>query len=563
MNKNYILIKILTLIFLIFSLSIVIIPTINTLSAQSTITKIALNPVKGIVGANLIISGENFAGSSATITWDSKVVAKDININDGRFKHIIPVPESSKGKHTVSVTDNSNWAGSAAVADFNILPSIKLSPNAIEKTSQFSISGQGFIANESNVNIILDGNTFSHDSINANTLGTWNISLSFNNIDKGRHTISASGPSTNSSEIGEVPLIVIPWAEVEPTSGPVGTQLLIYGWGFRHNEDGITITMDNEIIETNITAEMDGSLIADGSRKENGDYRASVYIPETTKGEHIIGIYGSSFTPKGIFPDHLFKVIPQLSIEPDRGKKAAIISIKGTGFAKGEGINLKYDDVEINTGITADDTGTFNFEFVIPQSTREEHLFSAIGNAANSATAKFILENIEGNIIPTVLEPANGQKVSAFNSIGEVYTGIFQYIGGLGNYLKGKQSKTDGDVVTVLRWAMSGETGNWEFLLQVSKYPDFSSLSLEKHVPSGTEYKITRHDALPNGIYYWRVNANSEEGKITQWSEVNQFEIIPIPTNIAIISWVLLLVIIAAIVFIIILIRANITKYHY
>ena len=96
-----------------------------------------------------------------------------------------------------------------------------------------------------------------------------------------------------------------PYIKMQPLTGPAGTKLNIYGWGFRANEDGITVTWDGEIITVNIRAETDGSVIIDGSSVppgspiHDGTTRAVIYVPPSTQGTHILGVYGSSFTPKG------------------------------------------------------------------------------------------------------------------------------------------------------------------------------------------------------------------------------------------------------------------------
>jgi hypothetical protein len=51
-------------------------------------------------------------------------------------------------------------------------------------------------------------------------------------------------------------------AEVEPVSGPVGTEITVSGAGFRTSEDGITITYDGKIIMTNIVADTVGTTTA-------------------------------------------------------------------------------------------------------------------------------------------------------------------------------------------------------------------------------------------------------------------------------------------------------------
>jgi hypothetical protein len=546
------------------------IPLKTNLLAQDSPTKIMITPSSGMVGSSLKVSGRDFAGTLATISLDGRVVAKEIPMAVGDFEYTATIPEATKGTHTLEVTDNSNWAGSSAKAEFTVTPSIKLFPGVIESNSSFTVYGYGFEANEINIKISLDGKDVMTGHIDANRFGSWTAMINVPTLARGRHTVSVHGSSTEASELTQLSLIVAPYAEVSPDSGPVGTQLMIYAWGFRHNEDGLTITWDNKIIKTNVEAENDGSLILDGSPrttistiKGKGDTYESVFVPPTTRGDHSVGIYGSSFTPRGTFPEHIFTVTPGLILDPDKGKKADIIQVTGTGFSKDEKVSLKYGDGEVRNDLIADATGTFKLEFVIPQNTTQDTIFSAAGNQGNTAQAKFILLQTGASAIPILLEPANGQIISAFNSVGDVYLGVFNYLAGLGSYLNGGANQRSKDNLTTLRWVIAGENIQLNYVLQISSNPRFDTVDLEKNVSDGTEYYLTRTDGLATGNYYWHIKGIDINGNTTEWSDTSQFQIAPVQTQIMVISWIILLLVIVAIVFIIILIRANIKKYRY
>src|SRR4030042_4775857 len=94
----------------------------------------------------------------------------------------------------------------------------------------------------------------------------------------------------------------------------------------------------------NIRAEIDGSLIVDGSKVPNsssaytGDTRETIYVPPTTQGRHILGVYGSSFTPRGIVNDTTFEVVPAIKLLSEPSIKGTQVTITGTGFASNEAI---------------------------------------------------------------------------------------------------------------------------------------------------------------------------------------------------------------------------------
>lgn len=207
-----------------------------------------------------------------------------------------------------------------------------------------------------------------------------------------------------------------PYVKVTPVSGPVGTKIFIYGWGFRANEDGVTITWDGEIILCNIRAELDGSLMLDGSkvphisRAYTGDTRVTIYVPPTTQGRHILGVYGSSFTPRGIVNDTVFDVTPSIKLQTEPNIKGTQVTIMGTGFASNEIITISLDKTSTNASATADSTGSFNAILVIPTTKGKEYIIDASGNKGNSAQANFTI---------TLTKPVPAEKVPA---LAEVYS---------------------------------------------------------------------------------------------------------------------------------------------
>ncbi len=188
-----------------------------------------------------------------------------------------------------------------------------------------------------------------------------------------------------------------PYVRIMPLSGPSGTHLCIYGWGFRGNEDGITITWDGEIIYCNIRAEIDGSLIVDGSKVPHsssaysGDSRAVIYVPSTTRGKHVIGVYGSSFTPVGVVKDTEFEVTPKITVSTKPSIKGTEVEINGTGFDSRETITINVDNKIADVNTSSDNTGTFNTTVVTPTIKGISYSVVASGNKGNLAQTKFIV----------------------------------------------------------------------------------------------------------------------------------------------------------------------------
>jgi tetratricopeptide (TPR) repeat protein len=200
-----------------------------------------------------------------------------------------------------------------------------------------------------------------------------------------------SPPGNDVPRQGKYPLI--PYVQIEPVSGPVGTKLFIYGWGFRTGEDGMTVTWDDEIILCNVVAEVDGSLIIDGSKRLDGTTRETIYVPESTQGIHIIGVYGSSFTPIGVVNDTEFEIIPNIRSVPEPDIKGTKVNITGTGFASNEVVSLSIESMvsDEDTTATADELGSFEAAIIVPTLKETQYGVIASGNRGNSAEAGFTI----------------------------------------------------------------------------------------------------------------------------------------------------------------------------
>jgi tetratricopeptide (TPR) repeat protein len=208
-------------------------------------------------------------------------------------------------------------------------------------------------------------------------------------------------PDNSEPRRGKFP--TVPYVQIEPVYGPVGTKLYIYGWGFRTGEDGLTITWDREIIMCNIVAEKDGSMIVDGSKREDGTTRETLYVPESTKGDHIIGVYGSSFTPIGVVNDTVFEVVPEIKLSPEPDIKGTKVSIAGTGFTGGETVTVNVGEGITEVTATADDNGSFHTSVIVPTIKGNTYAISVSGDRGDSAQADFVI-SLE-RPVPTGQEP--------------------------------------------------------------------------------------------------------------------------------------------------------------
>jgi tetratricopeptide (TPR) repeat protein len=275
-----------------------------------------------------------------------------------------------------------------------------------------------------------------------------------------------------------------PYVKVTPVSGPVGTKIFIYGWGFRANEDGMTITWDGEIIICNIRAELDGSLMLDGSkvphisRAYTGDTRETVYVPPTTRGRHILGVYGSSFTPRGIVNDTVFEVTPEIKLQLEPSIKGTQVTITGTGFASNEIITISLDKTATNITATADNTGSFNAVLIIPTTKGKEYTIAASGNKGNSAQNSFSI---------TLTKPVPTEQVPA---VAEVYGNR-----GYAHFKKAQWALAIADLDRAYTRDPALNRGSWnkDWALEKQKHWDMVIADYEKIIALLTSSAVPQH----------------------------------------------------------------------
>jgi hypothetical protein len=526
---------------------------------------ITLTPPSGTVGTPVTLTGEKFAGRLASIFWDKQLLAKGIPISEsGNINYTLVIPPAVKGEHSIFITDDSNWATSTASFSYVVTPGLKIFPSSGKQQTQITIAGTGFTSLEKEIRIVWDGSVTTHAPSSADKFGSWDTSFIVPGTNKGEHIIGASGSSTTAAEVNKIPFIVYPWIKVSPTSGTVGTRISIYGWGFRQNEDGVTISWDGDIIVTNIRAETDGTIIIDGSKRTSGmamqgsDTYESVFVPPTTSGKHILVVYGSSFTPKGVLPETVFEVLPQISIQPTSGNKGTQVTVSGAGFAGGENVNISFDGIPVATKIRANDNGSYEAIFSAPQGKNKENKITASGDKGNSAQTNFTTERvILGG--PQLIYPERGAKLAIFDSLGSVVGGSAKYLIGLFDYLNGQKSEVSNLLIN-FSWSKFNEPATLSYNLQISKDSRFSSFNVDKRDIKNNSTLLAKDTNFTAGRYYWRVRSIDNAGSEGDWSDIGDFEIISMPPLVTTFTIIIVVLIIAAIVFGILTIWSNLRR---
>jgi hypothetical protein len=498
-------------------------------------TSIALNPNSGKIGARIELTGDGFIGKAATIYWDDKKIVQNVPVSkSGQISYTFEVPASSKGQHTVKVTDDSNWSNITATAGFMITPGIIAEPPFGKTGTRIYLFGYGFAPNEGGVKLTWDSAQLSKSPIQADRSGSWSTQFDVPTAPKGEYMIEVSTESTAAGEIPGLVFTVGPFCKSTPKSGPVGTKITLSGVGFRPGEDGITFTWDGPIIDTNVVA------------RPNGSFSYDIIAPPSVKGRHIIRIYGSSFTPIGIVPDLEFEITPSITLTPSNVINSKDLKIDGTGFNPGEAIAINYDRTNTGNTTTTDAKGNFSATIKMPSKPGKEHTVEAAGNKGGLAQAKFV-SGVLPPPIPQLLFPGPGAAVQSSNSVVDVIINMFKSIGSLfSRNSTGGTRETDG-AITTMNWSISGDQTGVKYSLQVARNPDFVDIAFQKDGLETTNYNLDKSNLRSPGTYYWRVRASNENGDLSAWSNYWKLDYVatsPLVTTIAVTILILLLALI-------------------
>lgn len=531
------------------ALSVILSSMLFILPSKVHATTINIDPTKGVIGAKISLTGEGFIGKLASIYWDDKKIIQNVPVSkQGQINYTFEIPSTTKGTHIIKVTDDSNWSNITASMNFIVVPSINMEPPWGKPQNSITIVGNGFAPGETGIKTYFDGKALSKLPVSADKSGTWYSMFTVPDLPKGEYIIGVSGDSTQPGETPDIVFTVAPFCKATPLSGPVGTKITLSGVGFRPGEDGMTFTWDGPILDTNVVA------------RPNGSFDFDIFVPPSVKGRHIIGIYGSSFTPKGIVPDIEFEVTSSITITPSDMFNSKDLLIKGSGYNAGELISITYDKTNTGKSTTTDGKGSFSVVIQSLSTPGKNHVIVATGNKGAVAQETYV-SAVVAPAAPTLLYPGSGAKIQTYNSVLDVMFSIFKYLGGIFDAFTGSQQKMNDTVMSAMNWDVSGDKTGLKYTLQISKTSDFSAIVLLKEGITATTYQVNKSNLPLAGTYYWRVKAISDNGLSSPWSNTSQFEVIAASPLIFTISIVIIVLILAIIIFAVIaLINRNRVK---
>lgn len=532
---------------------------------------LTLTPGQGFVGSDVsIINITAYGSGEYQILWGDARQMIAQGTTAGMTNLVFTVPESARGKQKVALRVGSNVYD----GEFKVLPFIRLSAKEGYVAGSVSVTGNGFNANETNIEVTFGGIALATGVLTDNR-GNWQASFKIPPMRGGTVTIDAGSTTTPPAEVDDKTFTVLPKMEINPVAGGVGTLVMVNGTGFGRSESGVTITYDGLKVKTGIACD------------SNGSWQGSFFVPTSAKGRHRINSYGET-TVEVLVAGISFAVAPALKLELASGQLGDAIRVgddfwaSGIGFEENEGgIQVTFDGVLIASGITADAKGTWAVQTKVPLTSRGKHVVDASGNTTKGSdvadatlvvSPQMEINPTSGGVGADVV--AKGTGFSANQLLTVSYDGV-QVLSGQTTDARGSFSVTFkvprgkpgdhtvtitdatasvasatfksetspppvpkpvapeagskfgmvGNTVVTFKWTAVEDPSGVSYILEISGSPEFTGAMLRKDAITKTEYTLTKEEALPDGSYYWRVKAVDGAGNESGWTTGQLFRI--------------------------------------
>jgi len=549
----------------------------------------------GLCGELIEATATVAAAGTYHVCWDSRAAANVVGTftTSGAASRTLTfyMPEAKKGIHTVYLTDNAY--AEKAKATFEVFPSVKIDSEEGPVGTKVTLNGYGFAASQDIRVTLFQGEVKKGDEKTAkgDDKGSWTVSYTIPHTPGGGYIFKVEGKE-GTVWVNWVSKYfkVTPQITVTPSSGTVGQTIKVEGTGFASEEEDIKVTFDGEVRKENIFADVDGS------------WTASIAVSTRTCGRYIIDASGKTTRARDV-EDVTFTLVAGIAVTPDLAHVGGKITVTGGGFAPGEkGIKVYFEGTAVTAAFTADSYGCWESSFALPASVYGSHTVSASGDTTKPAVTTTLntKTKIEG-LSP--VEGAPGDSVTLTGSGFSSNKKLTVTVGGKNANLGDVRSQTNGNVnitfrvpkgspegkksvvvtdeggatasvdFTVTKKTLSttplpispedstlrsgkvtfrwqGGTGgsDYTYTLEISKTAGSGNIWSKSGI-EGSSYTLTEEEALPKGIYYWRVKIVDDYGNESAWSDYIEFTVSPIPTWVWVVVGVVVLVVLMVVAY--------------
>jgi len=473
---------------------------------------------------------------------------------------------------------------------------ITLSPDDGVPGEKVTVRGYNFTAEEwVDIYYYPNGTRIRVAEVETDDDGDFRVTFEVPESYAGDHEVRAQITSTF---YADADFTVEPGLTISPEEGPVGTNVTVEGHGFAEDEEDIELryyldSTNYQTIAVNIDAD------------EDGWWKKSFSIPSSAKGNHKIDAKGDDSSLSEV-EDATFKVTPGISIDKSSGSVGDNITMTGSGFVADErDITILFDGEAVKTEIRANDMGSWNGSFEVPEmlkgtysvtaegeltkkeaisalsfkiqpglvlSPEEGHVGTNLtvaghGFAANKdvdimydgSQIETARTNAQGSFETSFLVPESqhgARLVTAEDAAENEATAIFTMESDppdtpeLISPPDGSRVGFIGKVRPILEWSEVLDDSGVYYSLQIATSAnvtdtgEFADPVVSKEGLVGTNYTLEKTEALPYGTYYWIVQAVDGAENAGNWTAAYSFRAGLLPL------WAFIVIIVAIVVLI-------------
>ena len=144
----------------------------------------------------------------------------------------------------------------------------------------------------------------------------------------------------------------------------------------------LTVTGNNFPPNTSTTIKYDATVQATINTDSAGEFTATITIPESKAGNHLVSV-----TNSGVTVTKNFQVVPSITLNVIIGSPNTSVQVNGKGFAASVSTSITYNGV-LKTTITSSALGSFSSTISVPTSASGTNTVAAT-NAGGTASSTF------------------------------------------------------------------------------------------------------------------------------------------------------------------------------
>ena len=239
---------------------------VNWVSKSFKVTpSITVTPTLGTVGQTIAVTGKGFASNEKGIEviFDGEVVSPYIPPanGNGTWNAVIAIPPRTCGSYSIGASGTLTRARDVDPVTFSVVAGISVDPISAHVGDTINVTGGGFVALETGIQVRFDGIVVSPSTITARLNGCWESSFTLPISTYGIHTVSATGDTTTAVRVANL-TTQAQIAGFSPDNGAPGDLISLTGNGF-HGSQKLTVTIGGTAapIDAPNTTQLNGNVV--------------------------------------------------------------------------------------------------------------------------------------------------------------------------------------------------------------------------------------------------------------------------------------------------------------